>query len=59
MKMEIQLKLMGCSKNGSKWEIHSNKCLHQEIRKISKTKNSPQTTRKRKKGSPKLGRKKF
>ena len=34
MKMEIQcIKLMGFSKSSSKREVHSNKCLPQEIRK--------------------------
>ena len=34
--MEIQhSNLMGCSKSSVKREVHSNKCLPQEMRKIS------------------------
>ena len=43
------LKIMGCSKGGSKKEIHSNKCPPQETRKASKQQPhfTPQGTRKR------------
>ena len=33
--------IMGCSKSNSKREVHNNKCLHQEMRMISKNQILP------------------
>lgn len=41
MKMEIQQQFMEYSKTSSKKEVHSNKCLPQDTRKISNKQHNP------------------
>ena len=51
---------MGCSKNSSKREVHSDTGLPQEIRKISnkQSKFIPKGTRKRRTNKPRVSRRK-